>query len=259
MIGRRLERVLLGAGGIAGFLVLAELAGRAGLIPDVLPRVSDVLAAAARLPLEAQFRADVAATLAACVSGLAIAIAVAVPAGLVFGTVPVMERSARPLVEFLRPIPSVALIPLAMFLFPVSHDAKTALIVYTCSWPLLINTMYGLSDVDPLAKETLRSFGFGPLAVVLRVSLPSAAPFIATGVRIAIAVTLIVAVSVELLAPGGGGIGAFLSLAGSANRVDRMLAATVWAGLIGLAANVLFTAAERRVFRWHHARTGDAA
>jgi NitT/TauT family transport system permease protein len=259
MTGRRLERGLLGAAGIAGFLAVAEAAGRAGLIPGVLPYMSDVLAAAAELPLEAQFRADVLATLGACLAGLAIAIAVAVPVGLVFGTVPFMERSARPLVEFLRPIPSVSLIPLAMFLFPVSQDAKIALIVYTCSWPLLINTMYGLSDVDPLAKDTLRSFGFGPLAVALRVSLPSAAPFIATGVRIAIAVTLIVAVSVELLAPGGGGIGAFLSLSASANRVDRMLAATVWAGLIGLAANVLFTAAERRVFRWHHARTGGEA
>ncbi|MGW0811429.1 ABC transporter permease [Nonomuraea sp. NPDC002799] len=254
-----IARGMLGVLGVAAFLVLAELAGRAGLIPDVLPYMSDVLAAAALLPLEAQFRADVLATLAACASGLTIALAVAVPAGLLLGTVPFMERSARPLVEFLRPIPSVSLIPLAMFLFPASQDAKTALIVYTCSWPLLINTMYGLGDVDPLAKETLRSFGFGPLAVVLRVSLPSAAPFIATGVRIAVSVTLIVAVSVELLAPGGGGIGAFLSLAGSANRIDRMLAATVWAGIIGLAANLLFTAGERRVFRWHQARTGDAA
>ncbi|GAA3593653.1 ABC transporter permease [Nonomuraea rosea] len=252
-----IARGLLGALGVAGFLVAAELAGRGGLVPDVLPYMSDVLVAAAGLPLEAQFRADVLATLAACLSGLAIAIAVAVPTGLVFGTVPFMERSARPLVEFLRPIPSVALIPLAMFLFPAGQDAKTALIVYTCSWPLLINTMYGLSDVDPLAKDTLRSFGFGPLAVVLRVSLPSAAPFIATGVRIAVSVTLIVAVSVELLAPGGGGIGAFLSLAGNANRIDRMLAATVWAGVIGLAANLLFTAGERRLFRWHLARAGE--
>ncbi|MGN9838687.1 ABC transporter permease [Nonomuraea sp. H19] len=259
MIGGRLERGVLGVAGVAGFIAVAELAGRAGLVPDVLPYMSDVLVAAARLPLEAQFRADVLATLTACLSGLAIAIAVAVPAGLLLGTVPFVERSARPLVEFLRPIPSVALIPLAMFLFPAGQDAKTALVVYTCSWPLLINTMYGLSDVDPLARDTLRSFGFGPLAVVLRVSLPSAAPFIATGVRIAVSVTLIVAVSVELLAPGGGGIGAFLSLAGSANRVDRMLAAALWAGLIGLAANLLFTAGERRAFRWRHTRTGDAS
>ncbi|GAA3666285.1 ABC transporter permease [Nonomuraea antimicrobica] len=261
---RRVTRRVLGRGtlgviGVVGFLAVAELAGRAGLLPGFLPYASHVLATAAGLPLDAGFRADVLATLAACATGLAIAVAVAVPAGLLLGTVPFMERSARPLVEFLRPIPSVSLIPLAVFLFPAGQDAKVALVVYTCSWPLLINTMYGLGDVDPLAKETLRGFGFGPLSVVLRVSLPSAAPFIATGVRIAVSVTLIVAVSVELLAPGGGGIGAFLSLAGSANRLDRMLAATVWAGFIGLAANLLFTAAERRVFRWHHARTGGAA
>ncbi|MEV0378908.1 ABC transporter permease [Nonomuraea sp. NPDC050643] len=256
MIGRR---ALLGALGVAGFLALAELGGRAGLVPDVLPHMSHVLATAAELPLDAGFRADVLATLLACLTGLAIAIAIAVPAGLLFGTVSFVERSTRPLVEFLRPIPSVSLIPLAVFLLPDGQDAKVALVVYTCSWPLLINTMYGLGDVDPLAKDTLRSFGFGPLAVVLRVSLPSAAPFIATGVRIAVSVTLIVAVSVELLAPGGGGIGAFLSLAGSANRLDRMLAATLWAGFIGLAANLLFTAGERRLFRWHHARTGAAA
>ncbi|MEW9550447.1 ABC transporter permease [Nonomuraea sp. NPDC050783] len=253
----RLERVLLGGAGVVAFLAVAEAAGRAGLVPEALPYMSDVLAEAARLPAEAAFRADVLATLAACASGLAIAIGVAVPAGLLLGTVPVLERSVRPLVEFLRPIPSVSLIPLAMFLFPAGQDAKIALIVYTCSWPLLVNTLYGLGDVDPLAKETLRSFGFGPPAVALRVSLPSAAPFIATGVRIAVAVTLIVAVSVELLAPGAGGIGAFLSLAGSANRVDRMLAATLWAGALGLGANLLFVTAERRLFRWHHARAGE--
>ncbi|MEV4114890.1 ABC transporter permease subunit [Nonomuraea sp. NPDC049695] len=259
MIEHRLGRAALGALGIAAFVALAELAGRIGLVPDVVPHMSAVLAAAAELPLEAQFRADVLATLAACASGLAIAVAVAVPAGLLLGTVPFVERSVRPLVEFLRPIPSVSLIPVAMFLFAQSQDAKTALVVYTCTWPVLINTLYGLSDVDPLAKETLRSFGFGPVAVALRVSLPSAAPFIATGIRIAVSVTLIVAVSVELLAPGDGGIGAFQSLAGSANRLDRMLAAPLWAGLIGLAANLLFTVAERRVFRWHRARTEGAA
>ncbi|MGV9380656.1 ABC transporter permease [Nonomuraea sp. NPDC003707] len=259
MIEHRIGRAVLGALGLAVFIALAELAGRLGLAPAGWPYVSSVLATAAELPLEPQFRTDVLATLGACASGLVIAVAVAVPAGLLLGTVPFVERSVRPLVEFLRPIPSVSLIPIAMFLWTESQDAKTALVVYTCTWPVLINTLYGLTDVDPLAKDTLRSFGFGPVAVALRVSLPSAAPFIATGVRIAVSVTLIVAVSAELLAPGGGGIGAFLSLAGSANRLDRMLAAPLWAGLIGLAANLLFTAAERRVFRWHRERTGDAS
>ncbi|GAA2772300.1 ABC transporter permease [Nonomuraea dietziae] len=238
--------------GVLGFLLVLEAAGRLGLI-EALPPVSVVLVTAAGLAVDGSFLSDVGATLSACAAGLLIAVVTAVPAGLLLGTVPAVERSVRPLVEFLRPIPSLSLIPLAMFLWTDSHDAKIALIVYTCSWPLLINTMYGLADVDPIAKDTLRGFGFGPMAVLWRVSLPSTAPFIATGVRIAVSVTLIVAVSVELLAGGGGGIGAYLVQAGSANRVDRMLAATVWAGALGLAANALFTAAERRLLRWRWA------
>ncbi|MET9344850.1 ABC transporter permease subunit [Nonomuraea sp. NPDC003804] len=248
----------LGVAGVLGFLLLLEAAGRTGLIA-VLPPVSVVLVTAAGLAADGAFLADVGVTLAACVTGLLIAVVTAVPAGLLLGSVPAVERSVRPLVEFLRPIPSLSLIPLAMFVWTDSQDAKTALVVYTCSWPLLINTMYGLADVDPLAKDTLRGFGFGPLAVLWRVSLPSTAPFIATGVRIAVSVTLIVAVSVELIAGGAGGIGTFLVQAGSANRVDRMLAATIWAGALGLGANALFTAAEWRLFGWHRARAGEAA
>ncbi|WP_113701687.1 ABC transporter permease [Nonomuraea lactucae] len=255
-----IRRGTLGAAGVLGFLALLEAAGRLGIIDrNVLPYVSTVLATAAELAADDEFRRHVLATLTACAAGLLIAVAVAVPAGLLLGAVPVVERSVRPLVEFLRPIPSVALIPLALFLFYDSADAKTALIVYTCAWPLLIQTMYGLADVDPLAKETLRGFGFGATAVLLRVSLPSAAPFIATGVRVAVGVTLIVAVSVEIITGGGGGIGHYLVQAGSANRADRVLAAVVWAGLLGLAANLLFTAGERRLFRWHRERTGEAA
>ncbi|MEV0582408.1 ABC transporter permease [Nonomuraea sp. NPDC050310] len=243
-----IRKVALGAAGVAAVLLAAELFG-----PSFLPRASAVLAAAAGLAVDPAFLAHAGATLLACGAGLAIAIMLAVPLGLLLGSVPLIERSMRPLVEFLRPIPSLALIPLAMFVWTDSHDAKTALIVYTCSWPLLINTMYGLGDVDPLAKETLRAFGFGPLAVLARVSLPSTAPFIATAVRIAASVTLIVAVSVELLA-GGGGIGVFLLEAGTANRPDLVFAGTLWAGALGLAANLLFTLAERRLFRWHFTR-----
>ncbi|MFD9946970.1 ABC transporter permease [Nonomuraea sp. NPDC059023] len=252
----RNRRGILGAAGVLGFLVLVEGLGRLGVIdPEIIPLVSTVLATTAEIAVEGEFLSEVGNTLLACLIGLVIAIVTAVPAGLLLGTVPVVERSVRPLVEFLRPIPSVSLIPLAMFLFPASQDAKIALIVYTCAWPLLINTMYGLSDVDPQAKQTLRSFGFGGMSIVLRVSLPSAAPFIATGIRIALSVTLIVAVSVELIAGGGGGIGNFLSLASGANRIDRMLAGTIWAGLIGLAANALFMAGERRLFHWHQGST----
>jgi NitT/TauT family transport system permease protein len=224
--------------------------------PVVLPRVSAVLTRTGELALDPAFRGAVADTLRACAAGLFVAAAVAVPLGALLGTLPRVESMTRPLVEFLRPIPSVALIPVAMFTFTDGEHAKIALVALTSSWPLLINTMYGVRDVDPVAEETLRAFGFGRAAVIVRVALPSAAPFVVTGLRIAVAVTLIVAIGVELFV-GGTGIGTFLSQAGAGNQRESMLAAVVWTGVIGLLVNGVMVAAERRIFRWHHARTGE--
>ncbi|GGL31829.1 ABC transporter permease [Planomonospora parontospora] len=248
---------LRGALGIAGFLLIAEALGRTGVVdPYAVPLASSVLSGAFGLLLDGEFLAGVGDTLFSAAAGLLLATAAAVPSGLVLGTFPRAERAVRPLVEFLRPIPSVALLPLA--LFALADQGKIALIVYTSYWSVLINTLYGLRDVDPLAKETLQSFGFGRYAVVRRVSLPSAAPFIATGVRIAASVALIVAVSVELVA-GGDGIGTFVTDAASGNRRDLMIAATAWTGIIGLLVNSVLSGAERRAFRWHRVQVGEGA
>ena len=160
---------------------------------------------------------------------------VAVPLGLLLGSVPVLNTGSRAIVEFLRPIPSVAMIPLAELLLGSGLGMEVPLVVFASVWPILFNTMYGLQDVDPVAKETLRSFGFGPVPVLIRVSLPSAGPFIATGVRLAAAVALIVAVSSEFLAGFGDGLGIFISQAQSVpgGALD-VLAGTVWAGTLGL-------------------------
>ncbi|GGS89312.1 nitrate ABC transporter permease [Planobispora rosea] len=249
--------VLRGALGVAGFLLVMEVLGRTGVVdPYTLPLVSSILAGAFGLLSDEEFLTGVGITLSSSAAGLLIAVAVAVPSGVVLGTMPAVERAVRPLVEFLRPIPSVALLPLALFLFTVGEQGKIALIVYTSFWAVLINTLYGMRDVDPLAKETLRSFGFGSYDVVRRVSLPSAAPFITTGVRISASVALIVAVSVELMA-GGDGIGTFVSDAAAGNRRDLMIAATAWTGLIGLLINSFLAGVERRVFRWHHVQAGE--
>jgi NitT/TauT family transport system permease protein len=210
----------------------------------------------AKIAVDHEFLVHIGATLAACGIGVFIAVAGAVPTGFLLGSMPGVERAVRPLLEFLRPIPALSLAPLATFLWTENQDAKAALIVYACAWPLLINTLYGLTEVDPLAKDTLRSFGFGPMRVLLHVSLPSTAPFIATGVRIAVSVSLVVAVSTEVIVGGMNGIGTFLAQAGSANELDSMLAGILWAGALGMAANALCSMAERRLFRWHRVRRG---
>ncbi|ETK33953.1 ABC transporter permease [Microbispora sp. ATCC PTA-5024] len=253
-------RVVRGVVGVAGLLAVAEAAGRAGLMDTrIMPLASTVVARAAGLAADGEFLQDVSATLGVWAAGLVVAILLAVPVGVLLGSLPRVEAAVRPLIEFLRPIPSVALIPLVALIAASDARVKVTVIVYAACWPVLVNTMYGLHDVDPVAKDTLRAFGFGRLAVLLRVALPSAAPFVLTGVRLAASVALVVAVSAELLAGGAGGIGVYIIKAGSGYRVDLMVAAAVWAGLIGLAVNALLVRAERVLFRWHAARAGVAA
>lgn len=254
MIGARLLR---GAAGAAGLLVIGELVLRFGVGDDVVfPAPSTILYEAALLLVDADFLEGLGTTLTNWALGMLIAIGIAVPLGVLLGALPPVERAIRPVLEFMRPIPSVAIIPLAILLIPVDELMKVSVIVYASLWPILLNTLYGMHDVDPVAKESLRSFGFGPLAVLVRVSLPSAAPFVATGVRIAAGIGLILAVSAELLAGGTAGIGVYVIQAGSGNRMDLMMAATFWAGILGVIANLVLLAGERRMFHWHRMRTG---
>ncbi|MEU4234840.1 ABC transporter permease subunit [Nonomuraea sp. NPDC026600] len=254
------SRVLLGAAGVTAVAALAELAARLGHVdPLLLPPPSSVLAAAAELPADPEFVLAMYVTSIACVLGLAAAIAVAVPAGLLLGALPAAERAIRPIIEVLRPIPSIALIPLAVFVLGEPHLAKTALIVYACTWPILITTLYGMATVDPVAVDTLRAFGFGPVAILRRVCLPSTAPHIATGIRLALAVALIVSVSAEVSSGGMTGIGTYIVHTNQASRSDLMAAAAVAAGLLGWAATAISTWLERRLFPWHSYSIGPTS
>ena len=245
----RLARGLVGA--VACF-ALAEAITRLELVdPRYLPRASTVLARLVGLLGQAEFLTAVAATLQAWAIGLAIAVAAAVPAGILLGSSRRCYQATRALVEFLRPIPSVALIPLAILLFGQGLQLKTSLIVYASFWQVLFNTVYGVQDVDPIAKDTARSFGFGRLAILGRVALPAASPFIATGVRVASAIALILAISTELLAGAAGGIGSFILRASSGGgNADLVYAATAMTGVLGLVLNWALLLVERRALAW---------
>lgn len=252
----RAGRAVRGAAGLAVLLAASEALGRAGIVHrDYLPPASTILARAAELAVDGEFLTHVRATLTAWALGLLIAIGMAVPLGILLAGLPVAGRATTTVIEFLRPVPSVALIPLVGMLVGSGLQMKLTVIVYAAAWPVLFNTVYGLRDVDPLAKDTLRAFGFGPLAVLSRVSIPATAPFIATGVRMAAAVALILAVTAEMFGGFGEGIGIFIAEASNyPGGVDDTLAATVWAGALGLVINAVLVRGERRFFHWQYAR-----
>jgi NitT/TauT family transport system permease protein len=260
-VTERQERAVLGLLGVLVAFGACEAIARAGIVRrSYLPPASEVLVRAVELAGDQAFLDGVGATLRAWALGLGLACAIAVPLGLLLGSAPVADAAVRAIVEFLRPLPSVALIPLVSLLLGSGTGTEVALITYASVWPILYNTVYGLGETDPLAKDTLRVFGFGRLAVLLRVDLPATAPFIAAGVRISAAVALILAVATEILSGFGEGLGIFIAQAQLATDGTRdVLAGVVWAGALGLIVDGVLVRCERRLFPWSPAHRGETA
>ena len=242
---------MLGAAGVAGALLAWELLSRTGVMPPrFFPPFSLTLEAIAGEAAQPPFWSDVMSTLEGWAVGLALAAAIAVPAGVLIGSSLPAYRAVRVLIEFLRPIPSVALIPLAVLVYGTGFKTKLFLVVFASFWPLLFQAIYGVQDVDPVAEDTARAFGFGRWRRLYLVTLPSAAPYIATGLRISSAVALILAVTAELVV-GAPGIGKMISAAQSGGDYALMYGLIMVAGLLGLVLNSAFTSLEARVLRWH--------
>ena len=128
-----------------------------------------------------------------------------------------------------------------------------ALVVWTSVWPILINTIYGAQATEPQAIETARTFRLDRLRILAFVVLPSAAPLIATGLRIAVAIALAVAIAGEMVAGGGEGLGSWILMEGSAASLLLVYAAAVVAGILGVLINTALQVTEGRLFRWHGA------
>ena len=255
-VGRRLphERVprwALPWIGVVSVLVLFELLSRAELISSrSLPPVTEWAQALVDVVGEESFWTAVGNTLQGWALGLGIATAIAIPLGIVLGSSRLLYRALRAVIEFLRPIPSVALIPLAVLVWGTGLSSKVFLAAFASTWPLLMQTLYGVQDVDPVATDTARSFGFGRMQRLVRVTLPSAVPYIATGVRISSSVALILAITAELVI-GSAGLGREINLARQGGAIDLMYALIVVTGLLGWALNAVLARVERRALHWH--------
>jgi ABC-type nitrate/sulfonate/bicarbonate transport system permease component len=248
----------LGLIGIVVFLGLWELMPALGVVQArYLPPASEVIAALVTdLGLTA-FWVAVGDTMLAWAIGLAIAVVAALVLGLVIGVSPFLRRFTNSSIEFLRPIPSVALIPLAVLLFGIKIESSLLLIVYACFWQVLIQVLYGVADVDNVAMQTARSYGFSYVQRVRDVVFPTMLPYLMTGIRLAAAVALILAITAELLI-GTPGLGKEIALAQSGGAISGMYALILATGFLGVAINGVTRVVEKRVLSWHPSVRGEA-
>ncbi|APF41279.1 ABC transporter permease [Neomicrococcus aestuarii] len=251
------RRLILGVAGIITFLLAWEIAPRVGLLPArYLPPASEVLAVFAQDLGMASFWKAVGDTMLAWVIGLSIAVVAATVIGLVVGMSPFLRKFTNSTVEFLRPIPSVALIPLAVLLFGVKLESSLMLIIYASFWQVLIQTLYGVADVDNVAMNTAKSYGFSYIQRVRDVVFPTVWPFLMTGIRLAAAVALILAITAQLVI-GSPGLGNEISRAQSGGAIAGMYALILATGLLGVLINMVMRFIEKKTLGWHPSVRGE--
>jgi ABC-type nitrate/sulfonate/bicarbonate transport system permease component len=250
----RAERILyllLPVLSVLAALVLWELVSRTELIPQRdLPAMSSSFRELWSLMETRGFWGDYLETIRGWAIGLAIATVLAVPIGIVLGSSDFLGSAFRVPIEFLRPIPSAALIPLLFLTLGASLKSEIFLASFGAFWPLLVQTIYGVRDVDPVTIDTGRSFGLGRLERLYRITLPSAVPYIWTGLRISSTVALILAFTAELFM-GTGGLGQRMNFAESFGLNEQVYALALAVGFLGVGIHLALSAVERRVLHWH--------
>lgn len=250
---RRLPKVGLNPRGLlfaVGLVALLELIVLTVVTSAYIPRPSEVGQALISEIERGDILTGIGDTMSAYAQGLGLAILLGVVLGAALGASDTAYSAFRVVIEFLRPLPSVALIPFSILLLGVGSTTTVAMITYASFWPILFNTYYGVRGVNPVAVDTARIFGLSRLGAFFRVQIPSAAPGIAAGVRISASIALILVITVEILTRSGG-LGYYIVRMQVAIRTEDMYAGIFLVGLIGYIISLLMSWLERRVVFWN--------
>lgn len=251
------ERLGWGAVGIGTLLLAMQVAVMSGAVSaNSMPTAVDMVVSFANLLVSRTFVVAVGLTLTATLLAFAVAAAVGIPVGVALGASRPLERFSSGLIETLRPVPAIALLPVAILGLGIGVELKVALAGLAALWPLLINAIAGVRDTDAVMVRTGRSFTWSRATIMRRIQLPAALPFIASGARQSISVALIIVVTLELLGARGG-IGDVIRQYSAAGRVSYVFAGVLASGLLGLLLHAGLERLERRLMRWapQHRRT----
>jgi ABC-type nitrate/sulfonate/bicarbonate transport system permease component len=206
----------------------------------------------AEILLSGQITVHLFATMGRFLEGYLLAAAIAVTAGICLGYFRFVHSLAEMLIEFLRPMPSVAIIPVAILLLGIGDAMIVAVTVYASTWPILINTIDGVRHIERTLIDTGRTFGLRRWRILWQIILPGASPYIVTGLRVSLSIALILVTTAEMIA-GRSGLGFFILDEERALRSSHMYAGVIVVALLGYSLNRLFVALEHRVMQWRRA------
>ncbi|MGM0931784.1 MAG: ABC transporter permease [Actinomycetota bacterium] len=240
-----------GLGAIIAALLLWEMLARTHILPPIaFPSASEVLIRLTSLLPSVAFWNAVTDTIYGAGIGLAIVFVLALPVGIAIGRLTWFDRSVLLVVEFLKPIPPVALLPLALLFWGPSPTMKIFLVIMGAFWPLLVQVVYGSRGLDRTQLDLARSYRLGRWRTIRHIVIPTVTPFALTGLRVSATIAVVVAVVAELIG-GAAGLGQQISLAQNAADLPTMYAYIITTGLLGLAVNGLFTLLGKPLLFWH--------
>lgn len=221
------------------------------------PPVTRVLAAWYENIADGTLPGHLLATLWRQMLGYGLAVVLGIGLGLVMGYFRPVYNLFEPLVEVLRPIPGPAYLPVLVLFVGIGHEMKVILILILIAsfFPILLNTYAGVRSIDVVQLDTARTFGLSTLQTFRELIVPAASPHILTGMRISLAISLILAILGEMIASNDG-LGYFTLLAQRTFRVPEMYAGLFTLAAFGYLLNRLFLMLEARLIRWHRETSG---
>ena len=234
-------------------LLLAwELGARStAALQGYLPPISAVIGALGELFAAGRLRGHAVITLERFFAGYLIAAGIGVSFGITLGYFRSLYHLVGIVIEFLRPMPSVAIIPVAILMLGIGDSMIVAVTVYATVWPILINSIDGVRHIESTLVNIGRTFGLSRWRILRQIILPGASPYIVTGLRIALSIALILVTTAEMVA-GSKGLGFFILDEERSMNTTNMYAGVMIVAALGYALNRLFLALESRMMRWRH-------
>lgn len=241
----------IGSAAVAlALIALWQLGANAGLIsPVFFPGPDRSFGTLWEQLHEAEFWFAFSETLRRMALGFISAGVVGVAAGAAIGLSSTLRAYVEPTLELIRPLPASAVIPLFVLLIGLNERMIVSVIAFASLWPVLLATVHGFKTVEPRLRDVSRMLHLTALEFIFKIALPNAMPDIFAGLRLALTVSLILAVVTEMLS-GMTGLGHNIIIAARSFRAADLYAGIIVLGVIGYATNTLLERVERHVLRW---------
>ncbi len=236
---------------LAALLVLWEAASRAGIVNSIyVPPITKIAGELARLIANGELAKHLGGSALRFFLGFGAATVLGLAVGLAMGYFRAGYLLLEPLIELLRPLPPPAIIPIAILFLGIENQMKIFVITFACFFPIVVNTVQGVAGIDRVLIDTARTFGLTTREILWKIVLPSASPNIVAGMRISLAIALILTVISEMVASNDG-IGFFILDTERAFRIADMYAGIFTLMVVGYLINRLFVAVEARALAWY--------